>query len=82
MAAVITVRKKVGTVLDDELLQQVKLRAARDNVRLSQVIEEALRLYLQRKQMTGQVARSRGVLRASPEAVRAIMEEEEDFLGS
>jgi len=82
MAPVMPVKKKVGTVLDDALLQQAKLLADRDNIRLSQVIEEALRHHLQRKQGTGRVARSRGILRAPPGVVRAIMEEEEDFLDS
>jgi len=75
-------KKKVGTVLDEELLRQAKVVAARDDVRLAQVIEDALRQYLQRKQTPAQVARSRGVLRAPPELVHAIMEEEEGFLGA
>ncbi|MCR4392234.1 MAG: hypothetical protein NUV94_05540 [Candidatus Acetothermia bacterium] len=76
----IAMRKKVGTVIDEELLRQAKLVAARDNLRLSQLIEDALRQYLQRKGPAAQVDRSRGALRAPPELVRTVMEEEEGFL--
>ncbi len=73
-------KKKVGTVIDEELLRQAKLVAARDDVQLAQVFEDALRQYLQRKRTTAQADRSRGVLRASPELVHSIMEDEEGFL--
>jgi metal-responsive CopG/Arc/MetJ family transcriptional regulator len=73
-------KKKVGTVIDEELLRQVKLVAARDDVQLAQVFEDALRQYLQRKTATSQAARSRGALRAPPELVRTVLEDEEGFL--
>ncbi len=73
-------KKKVGTVIDAELLHQAKLVAARDDVQLAQVFEAALRQYLQRKRTTSQVDRSRGALRAPPEVVHTILEEEEGFL--
>jgi len=73
-------KKKIGTVIDEELLRQAKLVAARDDVQLAQVFEDALRQYLQRKTLAAQVDRSQGVLRAPLEVVRAILEEEEGFV--
>ena len=76
-------KRKVGTVLDEEVLRAVKVLAARENRRLSEVIEEALREYLKRKQLRGKVGvvrRSQGALPAPSELVREILAEE-GFLG-
>ncbi len=73
-------KKKVGTVIDEELLRQAKLVAARDDLQLAQVFEDALRQYLQRKGRPAHVERSRGALQAPPDLVRRVMEEEEGFL--
>lgn len=71
----------MGTVLDEELLKEVKLIAARENRRISEVIEEALREYLRRRSQAKRVVkRTRGAIPVSPESVREIMAEE-DFLG-
>lgn len=73
-------KKKIGTVIDEELLRQAKLVAARDDVQLAQVFEDALRLYLRRARTASHVNRSRGALQAPPEVVRTILEEENGFL--
>jgi len=77
-------KRKVGTVLDEEVLQAVKVLAAREDRRLSEVIEEALREYLQRRQLRlrgeGLVRRSQGAIAAPGELVQEILAEE-DFLG-
>ena len=74
-------KRKVGTVLDEEVWRAAKVLAARENRRLSEVIEEALREYLKRQQLRTRVARSsKGALSAPKELVQAILAEE-DFLG-
>jgi metal-responsive CopG/Arc/MetJ family transcriptional regulator len=75
-------KKKIGTVLDQQLLTEAKVAAVKENKRLSQVIEEALIEYLQRRRH-GQniVAKTHGALGASPEVVQAILEEEGVFEG-
>lgn len=74
-------KRKVGTVLDEEILRAAKILAARENRRLSEVIEEALREYLKRKQLrVGAVRRSKGALPAPSELVQEILAEE-GFLG-
>jgi len=77
-------KRKVGTVLDEEVFRAVKVLAARENRPLSEVIEEALRDYLRRKRLRGgpgRVRRTKGALPAPQELVRAILAEEEGFLG-
>jgi len=68
-------KKKLGTILEEEVITDLKILAAREDRRLSQLIEEALRQYLKRKQ--GRVVKkTHGALRASPQEVQAILEEE------
>ena len=77
-------KRKVGTVLDEEVLQAAKVLAAREDRRLSEVIEEALREYLRRKQLRlrgeGLVRRTKGTLAAPGELIAEILAEE-DYLG-
>jgi predicted transcriptional regulator len=81
LVQVAEMRRKVGTVLDEEVLRAAKVLAARENRRLSEVIEEALREYLKRRELKkGVVRRSRGALSAPRELVQEILAEE-DFLG-
>ena len=69
-------KKKLGTALDEEVITELKVLAAKEGKKLSWLIEEALRQYLKRKQ--GRVVkRTKGTLRASPRVVQAILEEEE-----
>lgn len=71
-------KKKLGTTLEEEIITELKVLAAKEDKRLSQLIEEALRQYLKRKQ--GRVVKeTKGTLRASPRVVQAIMEEEEFY---
>jgi predicted transcriptional regulator len=69
-------KKKLGTALDEDVITELKVLAAKEDRKLSQLIEEALRQYLKRKQ-GGVVKKTRGALRASPRVVKAILEEEE-----
>ncbi len=69
------VKQKVGTVLDEKVITALKVIAAKEKRRLSDVIEEALTQYLQKKQ--GKVVeRTQGAIPASPKIVKAILEEE------
>ncbi len=70
-----TVKKKFGTTLEEELLYELKLLAAKENKRISQILEEALRQYLRRKR-GGVVQRTRGALQAPASVVQAVLEEE------
>jgi predicted transcriptional regulator len=69
-------KKKLGTALDEEVITELKILAAKEDKKLSWLIEEALRQYLKRKQ-GGVVKKTRGALRASPRVVQAVLEEEE-----
>jgi len=71
-------KKKLGTILEEEVITELKVLAAKEDKKLSQLIEEALRQYLKRKR--GQVVKeTKGALKASPRVVQAIMEEEEFY---
>ena len=69
-------KKKLGTALDEDVITELKILAAKEDRKLSHLIEEALRQYLKRKQ-GGVVKKTEGALRASPQVVQAILEEEE-----
>lgn len=69
-------KKKLGTALDEEVITELKVLAAKEGKKLSWLIEDALRQYLKRKE-GGVVRKTKGTLRASPQVVHAILEEEE-----
>lgn len=72
-------KKKVGTVIDEELLRRAKVVAAADGMPLREVLESALRDYLDSRsglRAKGVVASTWGVIPADPSLVQAIMEEE------
>jgi len=69
-------KKKLGTALDEDVITELKVLAAKEDKKLSWLIEEAIRQYLKRKQ--GRVVKkTEGALRASPQVVQAVLEEEE-----
>ncbi len=69
-------KKKLGTTLEEKVITELKILAAKEEKKLSWLIEEALRQYLKRKQ--GRVVkRTKGTLRASRQVVQAVLEEEE-----
>jgi len=72
-------KKKIGTTLEEDLITKLKVLAAKEDKKLSQLIEEALHQYLRRKQGRSVAEETKGALRASPRVVRAIMEEEEFY---
>ncbi|GAB4381396.1 MAG: hypothetical protein Kow0042_31950 [Calditrichia bacterium] len=75
-------KTKVGTVLDKELLQQLKERAAKENRSMSDLINEALLIYLQNSKMERElrVAAAKRLcskpFQISPQEIKEIMEED------
>ncbi len=72
-------KRKVGTVIDEELLRRAKVLAASDGKPLSTVLEDALRQYLDRRKGPGAegiVASTWGVMQTEASLLQAIMEEE------
>ncbi len=71
-------KKKLGIALEEELITELKVLAAREDKTLSWLIEEALRQYLKRKR-GGVVRKTKGALKASPQVVQAVLEKEEFY---
>jgi len=71
-------KKKLGTALEEDVITELKVLAAKEDKKLSWLIEDALRQYLKRKQ-GGVVRKTRGSLKASPQVVQAILEEDEFY---
>jgi len=69
------VKQKLGTALDEKVITALKVIAVKEKRKISDVIEEALKQYLQRKRGRT-VERTKGAIPASPKVVRAILEEE------
>jgi ElaB/YqjD/DUF883 family membrane-anchored ribosome-binding protein len=73
-------KKKIGTVLDEELLWEAKKVAVQEKRSLSHLLEEALMAYLKRlgkgKEGKGVVQKTRGIMKLAPEYMKEIMEEE------
>ena len=68
-------KQKIGTALDEKVITALKVIAIKEKRKISDVIEEALKQYLQRKRGRT-VERTKGAIPASPKVVRAILEEE------
>lgn len=71
-------KKKLGTTLEEEVITELKILATKEDKKLSWLIEEALRQYLKRKQGR-MVQKTKGAIKASPEVVQAVLEEEEFY---
>ncbi|MEE8194975.1 MAG: ribbon-helix-helix domain-containing protein [Candidatus Bipolaricaulota bacterium] len=72
-------KKKLGTTLEEKVITELKVLAAKEDKKLSWLIEEALRQYLKRKR-GGVVRKTEGTLKASPQVVQAILEEDEFYV--
>ncbi len=73
----------MSTILEPALFQSAKLEAVRQRKQISEIISEALELYLKAQGAAGGsdvVARSWAALPFGPGAVRKIMEEEDSLL--
>ncbi|MBI4312452.1 MAG: hypothetical protein HY681_11815 [Chloroflexi bacterium] len=74
-----TTKKKIGTVLDEELLRRAKMTAAKEGIPLSVLLGRALEAYL-RPGKGDIVAETWGIMKADTDIVKRIMEEEESYL--
>lgn len=74
-------RKKVSTLLDPVLFRRAKVEAARQNRQISEIVAEALEIYL-RKEGThlGKVEESWATLPIETKQLKKLMEEEDDYL--
>ena len=75
-------KKKIGTMLDEGLIFRAKQVALSERQPLNQLLENALEMYLdsiEKKKNAGRndvSEMTRGAMNISPEALKAIMEEE------
>ena len=75
-------KKKIGTMLDEDLIFRAKQLALSQRQALNQLLENALKMYLdsiEKKKNAGRndvSEMTRGAMNISPEALKAIMEEE------
>lgn len=78
----VVLKKKIGTVIDEELIFKAKQKALSSKMPLNQILEDALRTYLltvDKKTTKGQRSISqetKGVMKVSKKDLRAVMEEE------
>jgi len=75
-----TTKKKIGTVLDEELLRRAKMTAAKEGIPLSQLLEKALQAYLGKGRRRSIADETRGAMHISPEVFKRVMEDEESYL--
>lgn len=75
-------KKKIGTMLDEDLFFRAKEAALSEHQALSQLLENALKMYLnalERKKKNGAyqdvAKRTKGAMKISPTSLRAVMEE-------
>lgn len=75
-------KKKLGTILDEELIFKAKQIALSQEQSLSQLLEDALRMYLltlerKKKERQKNISQStHGTMKVSQTVLKAIMEEE------
>ena len=73
-------QKKIGTILDEDLLEKVKQKALAQHTTLNHIFEDALSEYLSRqassKQKLSAVEMSFGVIPLSPGIVQKIAQED------
>jgi len=78
-------KKKIGTILDEGLIFKAKQVALSERQALNQLLENALKMYLDSIEKKGNAGRNdvsemtRGAMNISPAALKAIMEEEEVY---
>ena len=73
-------KKKIGTVLDEELFLKAKQVALIQKKSLSQLFEDALRSYLSNFQKKREIVEAtKGNMKVSPETLKAVIEEEGVF---
>ena len=74
-------KKKIGTVLNEDLIFRAKQVALSERQALSQLLENALKMYLESVEKKKRAGRNnvsettRGAMKISPENLEAVMEE-------
>lgn len=68
-------KRKIGTVLDEELYRALKVYAATRKKPISEVIEDALNDYL-RRERRNVVDDTFGIIKIEPKALEEILEED------
>ena len=73
-------KKRIGAVLDENLIKLTRQIAVTQNLTLNQVFEEALRKYFkllkEDDRQTNIAIQTKGAMKASPELLKAVMAEE------
>ena len=75
-------KKKIGTIINEELVFKAKQVALSKNCSLSQLFEDALKMYFlameseKRERQKNIAKRTQGVMKVSPPILKAIMGEE------
>lgn len=78
-------RRKIGTVLDEALFRRARVESARQGRTISQILEEALSSYLERRgrhETSSVVADTWSVLSLDRARVKQILGDEERLLGA
>ena len=74
-----SMKRKIGTILEEDLMRRAKILAAEEGKPLQRILEEALQEYLEsrsRPKKARVVASTWGIIKADPALVRSILEEE------
>ena len=73
-------KKKIGTILDEDLLFAAKHMALSQKKTLSDLLEDAIRTYLGMQEGSLSISdETKGVMRISPASLRQVMKEESYF---
>jgi metal-responsive CopG/Arc/MetJ family transcriptional regulator len=73
-------KKKIGTILDEDILFAAKHMALLQRKTLSEFLEDAIRTYLEMQKENLNISdETKGVMRISPGSLRKVMEDESYF---
>ena len=73
-------KKKIGTILDEDILYAAKHMALLQKKTLSKFLEDAIRTYLNMQRKHQYISdETKGVMRLSPESLTKVMEDESYF---
>jgi hypothetical protein len=74
-------RKKISTLLEEALFRRAKIEAIRQGKQFSEIVGEALEVYLRDRANAGAesgvVSESFGIMKTKPQIVRQVLREED-----
>ena len=74
-------QKKIGTILDDKLLNEAKIFSRKEHITISSLIQQSLAEYLERKKSPASsfsaVDATFGALKISPQDLKSILNEDQ-----